>query len=261
MPDPAVRGLDSLALGESGVPILLRKRVIAALAAAFCALVVAYFAAAQLLGISLTFDAEPFRGWVDRFGILGPIVFIVVMALSVLFAPIPNVPIFIAAGLAWGPVVGTAYSMAGLTLGSAMAFYAARYLGRRHLRRLVGQHHADRLDHLATTMGGRVIFWSRVLPAVNFDWISFVAGMTAMPFHVFIIYSFFGMLGPTALTVTAGDSLSHNPAIAIAIAGVWMAAILLSAAFFWRRRRRWGRASSADARTSADPGPEFGNPG
>jgi uncharacterized membrane protein YdjX (TVP38/TMEM64 family) len=260
MPDPTVRGLDSLALGESGVPILLRKRVIAALAAGFCALVVAYFVAAQLIGISLTFDAEPFRDWVDGFGILGPIVFIVVMALSVLFAPIPNVPIFIAAGLAWGPVVGTAYSMAGLTLGSAMAFYAARYLGRRHLRRLVGRHHADRLDHLATTMGGRVIFWSRVLPAVNFDWISFIAGMTAIPFHVFIVYSFLGMLGPTALTVAAGDSLSRDPAITLALGGVWMGAILLTAVFFWIRRRGHSAAALAAVSAEDDP-PELGNRG
>lgn len=259
MPDSRA-GLDSLVMGESGVPILLRRRVIVGLATGFGALVLAYLVAAHVFGLSFTFDAEPFRDWVDGFGILGPIVFIAVMALSVLFAPIPNVPIFIAAGLAWGPVLGTAYSMAGLTLGSSMAFYAARYLGRRHLRRLIGDHNADRLDTLASTMGGRVIFWSRVLPAVNFDWISFVAGMTAIPFRVFIIYSVLGMLAPTALTVAAGDSLSHNPAVTIALVGVWVAAIVASAVFFWHRRRRWSRQQHPGVPTSADSDHEFGNP-
>lgn len=259
MPD-STAGLDSLVLGDSGTPILLRRRVIVALVAGFGVLVLSYVAAANIFGFSFTFNAEPFRDWVDGFGILGPIVFIVVMALSVLFAPIPNVPIFIAAGLAWGPVLGTVYSMAGLTLGSAFAFYAARYLGRRHLRRLIGEHNADRLDTLASTMGGRVIFWSRVLPAVNFDWISFVAGMTAIPFRVFIIYSFLGMLAPTALTVAAGDSLTHSPAVTIALAGVWMAGILFSALFFWHRRRRSRQKEEFGARTSPDSDPEFGNP-
>ena len=93
-------------------------------------------------------------------------------------------------------------------------------------------------------MGGRIIFWSRVLPAVNFDWISFVAGMTAIPFHVFIIYSFLGMLGPTALTVTAGDSLSGNPGITLLLVGVWLLMVLLSAAFFWQRRRKMRRMAT-----------------
>lgn len=219
-------------------PLLLRRRVVAGLAIGFALLVAAYALTSRYFGISYTFDAEPFRDWVDSFGLLGPLVFIVVMALSVLFAPVPNAPIFMAAGLAWGPVLGTAYCMAGLTLGSAVAFGVARRFGRRHLPRLIGVKLAERLDSLVLEMGGRVVFWARMIPAVNFDWISFAAGMTAIPFRVFIVYSVLGMLFPTAVAVVAGDGLGRDFRVTLAAGAAWVAVVVVSAAVYWRRRAR-----------------------
>lgn len=227
------------------MPLLLRRRVVLSMIGVFVLVIAAYIAAAQLFNVSLNFDATPFKEWVDSFGVWGPVVFVIVMALSVLFAPIPNVPVFIAAGLAWGSVLGTAYSMAGLVLGSTMAFYAARWLGRKHLHRLIGAKGATRLDHLADTMGGRVVFWARMLPAVNFDWISFVAGMTSIRFLPFIVFSALGMLIPTAITVTAGDGLGRDLRITLVMAACWVGALIATALFFWYRRRHWQSRRSA----------------
>jgi uncharacterized membrane protein YdjX (TVP38/TMEM64 family) len=260
VPEPGRRlrrpTLDDFAFEGEQVPLLLRKRALLAIAVVFAAVVAAYVVAANAFGVSFNVNAGPFRDWVDGFGVWGPFIFIAVMALSVLFAPIPNVPIFIAAGLAWGPVVGTAYSMAGLLLGSAMAFFVARWFGRRHLPRLIGAKAAARLDNVSETMGGQMIFWLRMLPAVNFDWISFAAGMTSIRFSVFIVFSALGMLLPTALVVVAGDGLDGNPEVTLAMGGVWVAGIVASAAFFWYRRRRWKasrseRAAAAAARLEA----------
>lgn len=241
--------LDAFVFSGEEVPWLLRGRVAATIAICFALLLGGAFVATRVLGLPLQIDAEPFREWVAGWGAWGPVVFVAVMALSVLFAPIPNVPIFIAAGVAWGPVVGTAYSLSGLVLGSAMAFYVARALGRRHLARLVGSKAAERLDNIADTMGGTVIFWSRMLPAINFDWISFVAGMTSIRFRTFIVYSALGMVIPTAMSVAAGDGLSHDFRITALMGGLWVAGIVASATFFWFRRRRV-RRPAADTSTT-----------
>ena len=230
--------VDAFVFEGEEMPLLLRKRVIGGVVLVFVALVVAYIAISEALGLSYDINAEPFRNWVEERGAWGPVVFILVMAVSVLFAPIPNVPIFIAAGLAWGPVLGTAYSMCGMMLGSTMAFYASRFLGRKHLPRLIGAKAASRLDNLVANLGGRVVFWSRMLPVVNFDWISFIAGLTGIGFRTFFVYSFFGMLTPTVIAVVAGDQLGKDIRITLAIGGLWVLGIVLSAAFFWYRRRR-----------------------
>jgi uncharacterized membrane protein YdjX (TVP38/TMEM64 family) len=245
--------IDEFVFEGEELPLLLRKKVVLGIALAFVLAVVAYIATSEYLGISYDIDAEPFKDWVEAQGALAPIVFIAVMAISVLFAPIPNVPIFIAAGLAWGPVLGTVYSMAGMMVGSVMAFYASRFLGRKHLARLIGRKAAGRLDGLVEAMGGRVIFWARMLPVVNFDFISFIAGLTSIRFWTFFTYSFFGMLTPTIVAVVAGDALGKDIRITLGLGGVWVSGIVFSAMFFWYRHRRWH--SNRRAAESIEPAP------
>lgn len=243
--------LDDFVFEGESTPLLLQRRVVLGLAGGFVLLVVAYFVISEALGVSYDFDAGPFQEWVDSWGILGPIVYMAALAISVLIAPIPNAPIFIAAGLAWGPLVGTAYSMAGMMLGSVVAFYLSRLLGRKHLARLVGSKMARRMDDIADTMGGRVIFLARMLPVVNFDWVSFVAGLTSIRFATFFLFSFLGMLVPTFVGVAAGDGLGRDIRITLAYGGLWVGGIVASAGFFWYRQRRWRdrrRASAAALR-------------
>lgn len=256
--DETAQELDGIVFENNETPLLLRRPVVGGVVLAFLATVVLYFVATQFWGLSFKIDAEPFRDWVEARGALGVVVFILVMALSVLFAPIPNVPIFIAAGLAWGPVLGTLYCMAGLTLGSTAAFFAARRFGRKHLPKLIGRHAAERLDSMVDNMGGRVVFWTRLMPGVNFDWISFVAGMTSVPFRVFIIFSFLGMLPPTAITVAMGDALTKNPAITLALGGFWVVSIVATAGYFWMRRKHWRSPAPAPLETQNNPEAELG---
>jgi uncharacterized membrane protein YdjX (TVP38/TMEM64 family) len=258
MSDDTGDNLDQMVNSEDETPLLLRKPVVGGVVVAFLATVALYFVATQFWGLSFKIDAGPFRDWVEARGVLGVVVFILVMALSVLFAPIPNVPIFIAAGLAWGPVLGTVYCMAGLTLGSAAAFFVARKFGRKHLPKLIGHHAASRLDSMVDNMGGKVVFWTRLMPGVNFDWISFVAGMTSVPFRTFIVYSFLGMIPPTAVTVAMGDGLTRNPAITLALGGFWVVSILATAGYFWFRRNHLRGALRRPPESGANPEGELG---
>ena len=233
----AERAIREMVYDGEEVPWLLRGRVLGALGGAAVLIIGAYLVAIEVYGVPRSFDAEPFRGWVEDRGALGPVVFVLAMAFSVLFAPIPNVPIFAAAGLAWGPVLGTAYSLTGMMLGSVMAFYTARVLGRKHIHRFIGRKAAARIDHLVDSAGGQVVFWARMLPIVNFDWISFLAGVTKIRFVPFFVWSFLGMLLPTAVGVVAGDALGRDVRVTLAIGGAWVASIVLSGGYLWWRRR------------------------
>lgn len=235
--------LDDFIFEGESPPLLLRRGVLIGLVLVFFAVLALYIVISEALGISYSIDARPLRDWIDDRGIWAPLVFMVFMALSVLFAPIPNVPIFIAAGLIWGPVLGTIYSMGGMMLGSALAFYAARILGRRYLPRLIGRKAATRLDALVDSMGGRLVLFARLIPIVNFDWISMVAGLTAIRFWTFFVYSFIGMLPPTIIAVVAGDTLEKDVRITFAIGGLWVLGLLVSAIILYRRRTPARRAA------------------
>jgi uncharacterized membrane protein YdjX (TVP38/TMEM64 family) len=230
--------MDDFVFEGEETPLLLKPQIAIALVILFLTLIATYAIAVFVFDLSLDIDAEPFQDWVEGLGWWGPFAYIGLLALSVLIAPIPNAPIFVAAGLAWGPVLGTIYSMAGMALGSVVAFYLARWAGRKHLPRLVGQKAAEKLDHLADQMGGRLIFWARMLPAVNFDYISFLAGLTSIRFWTFFLYSMLGMLLPTTVAVVAGDALGKDIRITLFMGGLWVAGIAASAGYFWYRHRR-----------------------
>lgn len=241
----AANALDEMLLGGEETPLLLKPWVIAALVAALVLIVAGYFLATVVWDISLTIDAEPFQEWVEDLGFWGPIAYIGVMAAATLFAPIPNVPVFIAAGLAWGPVLGTVYSLIGQLIGSAAAFWIARRLGRRWLPRLIGAKNALKVDSMADTMGGQVVFLARMLPIVNFDWLSFVAGVTSIRFWVFMVASAFGMIIPTAAAVAAGDGLGRDIRITVIAIGAWLAMVLVCVAYTWWRRHHLTAARTA----------------
>lgn len=253
-PPPAGRRSleDAMFEGEE-TPLLLQWRVIAAIVGLFVVIVGGYFAASAIWGFSTEIDAEPFRDWVEEQGPLGPLVFIAVMAVSVLFAPVPNAPVFVAAGLAWGPVLGTVYSLIGLMLGSTAAFWVARRLGRRFLPRLIGSRNADRIDSVADSMGGRVVFAARMLPVLNFDWLSYVAGVTSIRFGTFALASVLGMIVPTAAAVVAGDGLGRDIRITAGALGAWLGTVLLSALYYYWRRRRYLSRRRSEAKALVVP--------
>lgn len=244
----AQRALRELVYEGEDVPWLLRGRVLVALAVGMLLIISFYGAALQVFGLPTSFDAEPLQEWVEERGVLAPLAFIAAMALSVLFAPIPNIPIFAAAGLIWGPVLGTVYSLAGMMVGSLLAFYVARIAGRRHIHRFIGRKAAARIDGLVDSFGGQVVFWARMLPIVNFDWISFLAGVTSIRVGPFLVWSLLGMILPTAVGVVAGDALGKDVRVTLAIGAVWVSSIILTGGYLWWRTRRSRAAGGATDR-------------
>lgn len=76
---------------------------------------------------------------IRRLGMLGPIAYIGVLALSVIISPVPGAPIAVLAGTIWGSLLAGVYSVIGGFLGSAIAYYIGRTLGRSAIQFLTGK--------------------------------------------------------------------------------------------------------------------------
>lgn len=79
---------------------------------------------------------------VARAGLWGPVLIVTLMTVAVVASPIPSAPIALAAGAAYGHLLGTVQVVIGAELGALIAFGLARVLGRDVLRRVFG----DRVD-------------------------------------------------------------------------------------------------------------------
>lgn len=180
------------------------------------ALIIVGFTAASLL-FSLAFDQvvgrwvdlspESVRDWIQDLGTAGPVVYVALVAAGVIFSPIPSIPLGIAAGLAFGIWWGTAYSVLGSMIGALAAFALARRFGRPWVERYVPSDQLDKIDRVSERSGAWAIFFMRLLPAFNFDWVSYGAGLTSMAWTKFAVASFAGMLIPVFGVVAVGDAL------------------------------------------------------
>ena len=156
--------------------------------------------------VSAYFQPDQIRMWLVDSGIWAPLFYMAVMAVAVVFSPIPSLPLDIAAGSFFGPVTGTIYSVFGALGGAVVSFLIARFLGRDFIERFLGGH-VNFCSSCSDKLLTKIVFLSRLLPVVSFDIISYGAGLTKMTLGKFTVATFFGMIPLTFLYNYSGAVL------------------------------------------------------
>ncbi len=149
-------------------------------------------------------------------GGLAPLVYMVIMALAVVISPIPSVPLDVAAGAFFGPLLGTIYSAVGALGGAVASFLIARFLGRSFIERFVGGH-VNFCTKCSDMLLAKVVFFSRLLPIISFDIVSYGAGLTKMSLRSFSLATFLGMLPLTFLYNYFGSALVVGRGLALVL--------------------------------------------
>lgn len=224
----------SLDFGIAGTRLERRTRLFVAAGILVAGVLGGLLIAAQFVEIIPGFSTGELHRSIDAAGPWGPALFLGLLAGSVVLAPIPNTPFFIAAGLVWGPWVGSLLSLAGMAIGSMVAFLLAQYLTRSTLRRLVGAKTWDRIEPWSRGLGTWAVFWARLLPVTNFDWINYLAGLTPMRLVSFTTATMLGILPATVATVVAGAAIEDHPLVTLGITAAWVIAFALSCVYIRR---------------------------
>ncbi|MEN8264852.1 MAG: TVP38/TMEM64 family protein [Nitrospirota bacterium] len=178
-------------------PYIIKGIILVVLAAAVYCL--QYF-----FDIASFFKPEQIKIWLADSGGFAPILYMLIMCMAVVISPIPSLPLDIAAGAFFGPVLGTLYSVAGALGGAVISFMIARFLGRDLVEKYIGGHVnfcVSCSDRILT----RIVFLSRLLPVVSFDVISYGAGLTNMSLKKFSAATFLGMIPLTFLYNYSGS--------------------------------------------------------
>lgn len=160
---------------------------------------------------------EHFQHWVAGLGAWGPIAFVLgYAAATVAFAP--GAVLTLAAGPIFGVVAGTAYVFLAATLGSALAFLAARHVVRASIeRRVAGNERFAAIDRAIARDGRRIVFLLRLSPVFPFNLLNYALGLTRIGFGDYCMASV-GMIPGTVLYVYLG-SLGGQAAVAASAGG------------------------------------------
>lgn len=150
-------------------------------------------------------DQDRIREWVKRFGILGPIVLVAVMAVQIFLLFVPNLLLFVIAIMCYGPVWGTLISLIGVTASSSLGYFIGYKVGPRAIDRFVSQKAQDKLAFFVRRYGVKAIFIFR-LSSLSTDALGFIAGILEMNYRRFIIATLAGITPVITLLAIYGKS-------------------------------------------------------
>lgn len=164
-------------------------------------------------------NPQKFREFLDSYGGLSILLFIAFQILQVVIAAIPGEFVQIAGGYVFGSIMGTVYSVIGILIGAAIAFFAARLLGLKALSKLLSEKSIEKFTFLMNTKKSEIIvFLLFLIPGLPKDILVYVAGLSPMkPLRFFVIYIIARMPGLLGSSIIGANIQSQNYIVAISI--------------------------------------------
>lgn len=179
-------------------------------------LVITYFAFFRGL------TPEILRNYIGGFGYLAPFIYILCFTiLPIAFFPVPILAL--AAGLLFGFLPGTIYTLIGAVLNSAIMFLMAKVLAKdavtNLLQRKLPENWSSFLFNLDEKKSFGIIFILRLIPAMPYNLINYGAGLTSIKFSSYMLATILGILPGTLVFLNIGNQALniHNPAFMVSI--------------------------------------------
>ena len=142
--------------------------------------------------------------WVDSLGWWGPAAFIAIyIAASLLL--IPASALTIAAGVVFGLFGGFVIVSIASTTSAALALLISRYAAREKIESIASDNPKFAAIDRAITKGGwKIVAMLRLSPAVPFNLLNYMFGLTSIPFWRCVLTSWLAMMPGTLLYVYLG---------------------------------------------------------
>jgi uncharacterized membrane protein YdjX (TVP38/TMEM64 family) len=188
------------------------------------------------------FLKETVRSW----GLMAPVVFVVIQALQVIVSPIPGEITGPVGGALFGTLWGLVYSTVGLTLGTVVCFALGRLWGEPLIRPWLSEHHWEKMNFVIEAEGAIICFILYLIPGFPKDIISYLFGMSPMPFWIFALVSTIGRIPGTWISSYFGAHVGDQQYI-YALAFIAMVAAVCLPLYYYRDRilaRLRGRKSA-----------------
>lgn len=130
-----------------------------------------------------------------------------VMIAQTLIAPIPSEALLAFAGAVMGLYDVVIFGGLGLIIGSIIAFYIARRGGRPIVVKIIGEKWTRIMDDWVSRNGTKAILFTRVVPIIPFDLVSYVSGITPIKFQNYLVATVIGAIPRTLFLAYLGSML------------------------------------------------------
>jgi len=147
---------------------------------------------------------------VAAWGWAAPIVFIVIQALQVIISPIPGEITGPVGGALFGTFWGVVYSTIGLTLGTLFCFWLGHLYGEPLVRAWLSEHNWNKVNFILEAEGAIFCFIIYLIPGFPKDIVSYLFGISPIPFWEFALVSTLGRLPGTWISSYVGANVAEH---------------------------------------------------
>lgn len=153
---------------------------------------------------------EKLEELITSLGVWGPIAYIG-MYTVVTITCISVLPLTIAGGLIFGPVMGVIYTAIGAGVGLSLAFLIARYIARKPIEEKFGQTEAfKKINEGVKNDGWFILATTRLLPIFPFGIQNYVYGLTPIGFWQYSLLSTLFILPGTSVFVLLAGAVASG---------------------------------------------------
>lgn len=196
--------------------------------------VYSYYSKGLIYSIS-TSDSDSVVRYMESFGAFSYILFIVLVMLEVVLAPIPAIALYIAGGALFGAFLGGVLTLIGNLIGAFIAFWLARRFGRKFVEKRVNKNIMERFDKFSQKYGVFSLFLLRVNPVTTSDLFSYLAGITKMKKRQFLIGTGLGLTPMIFLHTYFGEAfVSNYPILYSVLLWISVAYLLIFIYLIWK---------------------------
>jgi len=152
------------------------------------------------------FDPATLRTAAAEYPLAGPILFTLLYSLAIMTA-LPTIPLNLAAGVFWGPILGGVVSTTGATLGGVAAFAIARAAFGRPLADWFGNKLVSEIQREFAAKGWWFVAFARLNPIFPTGPLNYILGLTSITGRVYTVVTFIFLLPPSMAIAYMGEQM------------------------------------------------------
>lgn len=123
---------------------------------------------------------------IDSFGILAPIIFVLLKMSTLIIAPLGGTPLYFIAGGLFGNLNGLILSLLGDGLGSAICFFLARFYGPKIVKTFIGEKFFEKVTNTVAVLSGiRSFIKARISLIAMPELLAYASGFSRINFLTF----------------------------------------------------------------------------